>query len=328
MDISLNNATSWSWEFPGGTPSTSNQQNPTIAYNSLGSFDVKLVVSDGVNTDSIAMTNYITVSNPGIGDPLPYFENFENGFPQNGLSIFDADGIATWMLDSVAPIEGDYCIKIDNLNNPCCGSIDEVILPYFDLTTVGSTPYMKFVWAYAKSDALYSDELIVQISVDCGNNWDQVFYRTNTALTTGPTQTTSFVPDSSQWKSASINLGAYSSEQYALLKIVNVPDGGNNLYIDDIKIGDQNVGIENEKQIGEEWTIFPNPSSDELFIDLKETTTGSFRIINGMGQILNTFYFSNKDKLNIDVNNFPNGIYQIQIITGNTMDSKSLIINK
>jgi hypothetical protein len=49
MDISLNNATSWSWEFPGGTPSASNQQNPTIAYNSLGVFDVKLVVSDGVN---------------------------------------------------------------------------------------------------------------------------------------------------------------------------------------------------------------------------------------------------------------------------------------
>jgi len=328
MDISLNTATSWSWTFPGGSPTTSSAQNPTITYNALGSYDAILVVSDGVTTDSIAFTNYITVSNPGIGDPLPFFENFENGFPQNGLSIFNADGLGTWDLDSVAPYQGNYCIKIDNLNNPCCGSIDEIYLPYFDLTTVGATPYMKFEWAYAKSDALYSDELIVQLSTDCGNTWNQVFYKTQSSLVTGPTQTTSFIPDSSEWNSAFISLGAYASEQYALLRIVNVPDGGNNLYIDDIRIGDAFVGVEEGLVEDPLWTVYPNPSIGIITVDFKNEMSGKVELFSINGQLIKSFSFINERKQKLDINEFPNGMYQVQITSGNTIQSKPLIIQK
>ena len=35
QDQSTGNPTSWSWSFPGGTPSTSTAQNPTVYYNSV-----------------------------------------------------------------------------------------------------------------------------------------------------------------------------------------------------------------------------------------------------------------------------------------------------
>lgn len=63
MDISCSNAVSWQWTFEGGSPATSALQNPSnIVYNAGGSFFVKLVIFDGINSDSITKQNYITVS--------------------------------------------------------------------------------------------------------------------------------------------------------------------------------------------------------------------------------------------------------------------------
>ena len=62
-DLSLNSPSSWSWSFPGGTPETSSEQNPTgILYSNPGTFDVTLEVSDGTNTNSFTKFGYIVVS--------------------------------------------------------------------------------------------------------------------------------------------------------------------------------------------------------------------------------------------------------------------------
>jgi len=60
-DMSSGPIDSWSWEFEGGTPSTSTDQNPTVTYNSSGTFNVKLVVSVGTDSDSLTKTDYIEV---------------------------------------------------------------------------------------------------------------------------------------------------------------------------------------------------------------------------------------------------------------------------
>lgn len=59
---SSNNPTSFRWEFPGGTPSSSTYSNPSVVYNSLGDYDVKLVVANIGGADSIVKTAYINVS--------------------------------------------------------------------------------------------------------------------------------------------------------------------------------------------------------------------------------------------------------------------------
>jgi PKD repeat protein len=55
---------SWSWSFPGGTPSSSATQHPTVTYNSQGSFDVTLTVSNGLGNDSEVKSGYINVTAP------------------------------------------------------------------------------------------------------------------------------------------------------------------------------------------------------------------------------------------------------------------------
>lgn len=66
LDNSTGNIISWKWYFPGGNPSTSTLQNPNIIYHMPGTYDVSLRVTDGISSDSITKTDYITVKT------LPY----------------------------------------------------------------------------------------------------------------------------------------------------------------------------------------------------------------------------------------------------------------
>lgn len=60
-DISAGNVIEWAWEFEGGDPATSNEQNPTVFYADPGSYDVTLTVSDGTNSDTYTSEDFITV---------------------------------------------------------------------------------------------------------------------------------------------------------------------------------------------------------------------------------------------------------------------------
>jgi PKD repeat protein len=62
-DQSLGSPTSWNWTFTGGTPASSNLQNPVVTYSIPGVYDVTLQVGDGITTNTLTQTNYITVTN-------------------------------------------------------------------------------------------------------------------------------------------------------------------------------------------------------------------------------------------------------------------------
>jgi PKD repeat protein len=63
-DLSTNNPTSWDWTFEGGTPSGSTAQNPTVTYNTPGTYDVSLTAANSAGSDSETKVDYITVTAP------------------------------------------------------------------------------------------------------------------------------------------------------------------------------------------------------------------------------------------------------------------------
>jgi len=61
-DNSTGSPTGWSWSFPGGSPSSANTTGPhTVTYNSLGTYNVTLTVSNACGNNTKTETNYITV---------------------------------------------------------------------------------------------------------------------------------------------------------------------------------------------------------------------------------------------------------------------------
>lgn len=83
-DLSSGNITNWHWDFGNGA--TSDTVAPVVTYVTPGSYDVKLVVSDGVSSDSLIISGYITVFNP----PQSYFSaNPLSGCPPLLVSFTD-----------------------------------------------------------------------------------------------------------------------------------------------------------------------------------------------------------------------------------------------
>ncbi len=64
MDTSDGSPTNWNWTFAGGTPSSSNAQNPTVTYNTAGVYAATLEVTNANENNSFTQNNYITVFAP------------------------------------------------------------------------------------------------------------------------------------------------------------------------------------------------------------------------------------------------------------------------
>ncbi|WP_264522353.1 T9SS type A sorting domain-containing protein [Flavobacterium sp. N1994] len=61
-DTSTNIPGAWTWTLPGGTPNSSTVQNPTVVYNTVGTYTVTLQAANFNGLDTKAVTNMITVT--------------------------------------------------------------------------------------------------------------------------------------------------------------------------------------------------------------------------------------------------------------------------
>lgn len=76
-DNSDEDPTSWAWSFPGGFPTTSTQQNPSVNYSSSGLYTVQLIASNALGADTTTKTNHIQVD----ARPVPVFDIFDVSCP-------------------------------------------------------------------------------------------------------------------------------------------------------------------------------------------------------------------------------------------------------
>ncbi len=86
-DLSIYNPTSWSWTFTGGTPGTFNGQNPgAITYNTAGTYQVQLTVTNGNGSDTETKTGYVTVN------ALTGCDTISNTLPTDNITTFSWTG--------------------------------------------------------------------------------------------------------------------------------------------------------------------------------------------------------------------------------------------
>jgi len=61
-DASVNFPDSWVWSFPGGNPSSSTLQNPSVSYPVAGTYDVTLTATSLMGSNAITKTGYIIIN--------------------------------------------------------------------------------------------------------------------------------------------------------------------------------------------------------------------------------------------------------------------------
>lgn len=82
------NATTFAWSFPGGSPATSSAENPVVTYANSGTYDVTLIASNPSASDTETVQGFIVVGDAPTADFS--FENVDNGVQFTSLAT-DAD---------------------------------------------------------------------------------------------------------------------------------------------------------------------------------------------------------------------------------------------
>lgn len=145
FDLSLNSPSSWSWTFPGGTPSSSTLQNPIVVYPSKGTYNVTLTATNAAGANTITKTDFVTVNDKPIVDwdfvadeEMVTFINLST----DGITYLWSFGDGMTSTDEnpvhVYPGDGTYLVDLTVTNQ--CGSES-----YSQFITIVTRPIPDFV---------------------------------------------------------------------------------------------------------------------------------------------------------------------------------------
>jgi PKD repeat protein len=290
-DGSWNSAvTSWLWDFPGGTPSSSTAQNPSVVYNTAGIYDVTLTVTNSAGTNSYTDVASVTVV-PAIGqNAIPYSEGFETtAFPGTDWPVINEGG-NTWTLNTNVAHTGTNSVFIYNYTGNTTQTHDEFITPTYNLSNV-TNANLSFWLAFAARSNSSVDQLRVFASTTCGQIWNIRYNKTGLTLSTAGLITTNFIPTAAQWRQETVNIASssYNNKPNVRFKFDYYQGNGNNIYIDDLNLNGT-VGIDEVMEESLDLNIYPNPAQGAAYIEfhLDDNMHVNIDVLDVLGRAVNS----------------------------------------
>ncbi len=283
--------TSWQWDLPGGNPSSSNNQNPLVQYNTPGVYDVTLTSSTSAGSNSLSASSIVVVSPANGANALPFTEDFENtgSIPSSYDWIIENEAGNAWELSTVAAFSGTHSMRLLNHSGNTTGTSDDFVTPGYDFTNIVNAT-MTFQLAFAARSSSSTDQLRVYASSNCGQQWNLRYTKSGLALSTAGIMSASFTPTNAQWRMETVNLSgvSYNNKPSVRFRFNYLQNTGNNIYIDDINItGTSSVGIQ-DVQFLATLNVYPNPASDlsNISFSLSETQLMKIEISDLTGRVV------------------------------------------
>lgn len=301
---------------------TSNGDNTLRVWTSLSG-------DEFVNNDEQSLSFYAQIS----GTSIDFTEDFEiNGVLPDGWQLENPDGARTWQeRTNIIGSDGNPTIAafVDGANYSTRGQEDVFITEYFDLVFNG-TAELTFDLAKAQWSSTYNDGLRVEVSIDCGATYTQVYFKDGLDLATVPYVNAAWVPNSAaNWRTEIIDLTPYVGESI-LVKFTNVNDYSNSTFVDNIILTKTlSVG---ENALERAIAMYPNPANDKVEVVINTTIGNTYEIelLNSIGQTITTIEetrFNARAQQGLDVSQYGTGLYFVKIKVGNQVVTKKLIVN-
>ena len=339
LSWNYDSALSFEWNFPGGSPASSTEQNPTITYSEAGLFDVSLTVvtSGGANTKTVE--NAIYVQNQAEILIAPNSINFTNSdFPFNPNPIYQwyvdnsLEGESWhWNTSGSTSSEGSMRVRSEDFIEH---GARRAYTPLFDLTGVSTPCYMYYDYAYARKNTESEDELKVRISGDCGTTWtNRLTKSTDNLATVSTNYFFGFTPTATQWEQQKINLNAWAGDPNVQAVFELNGANGNYLYIDNIRFGVPNLSIDEFTADNLNLEVFPNPNNGNALIEfnLLNPFTIEVSLVDVLGRELSVSQHNLKAGLHsIDLqslqSNIKAGMYFLHFTLGSYTQTKQIIV--
>jgi hypothetical protein len=318
---------------------TTNVSWPAINVSAGGQYIIAYGTPYNINGGSLwdinPVNNYVANDKFSLVGPTvaasPYSMGFEAspvlGAPDKGvfggaayLNVVNQSAVS----GATVPVGGFAAsaksIKYDYFNAPT-GSVMTYYTEKLNPSAL-TTPTLRFSHAYRQYNS-ENDALRVKISTDCGVTWTTLYDKQGSTLMTAPAGTSSFAPTASQWASNSVDLAAYASQSSVIFAFEGTSNYGNNLYVDDIMLANSQISIDNVSDVN--LSIYPNPATDQLFVDLTGTqmNNGTLSILDQNGRVVQSDVIQQAGILTLNVQNLASGIYVLAI-----RNDMGVVINK
>lgn len=326
-DYSILNHTgaSWSWSFPGGSPSSSTLRNPKVVYNTPGTYQAYLTVTDAAN-QSGSDTISVVVSAYQLATQLQ--QGFQGSFYPAGWFPETNPGSGQWSLSTAAGGYGNSTQSaiFDNYNFDAQGAWAEMRIGT-NLNNVSGT-LLTFDVAYSLYGFPYSDTLQVRVSTDCGATWTTHYTKGGSQLATAPNNTSStFVPTASQWRTDTVNLAQYLGQPNVMIAFRNIGRFGQAMYVDNINLNATNTIADPVTVTA--INVFPNPAvaGQPLYLQADAAQQYLVELFDAQGKNVMQQRMNGNTALLLPAE-LAEGVYTVRITGEKQLSRKTLVISK
>lgn len=306
-DLSAGSPNSWQWSFAGGTPATATTANTITQYANTGVYDVQLIVSNGIDFDTLLIPNYITV----VSSPVPTISITDEtcaGDCDGEVSVTVAGGTPpfsyVWsnglghgeFITNVCA--GFYPLVVTDDNGCVASGISATIEEGIEVTP-SFTPSAYTVYLNQGATVDFTNTSIHDFStVTC--DWD--FGDTNTSNIENPSHSYTAV-------------GSYT------VTLTLTDSTGTCLNSSDLQIEVKlNDAIDEHFDWGNNVVVFPNPGQGEMNINLSEAVSENIdiKVFNNVGQLVKTEQIpAGQTRLGISMDGEASGLYRVTFTAGN-----------
>ncbi len=331
LDGGVHTIYNWTGTLAAGT-STSVVLPNSVVTNGGHQLDVMIMMVNGM-PDDIDLNNMASGSFRSFDAAFeqPMIEGFSSAtFPPSGWNYIHYNPNNKMARATVGGFGASTgCVKMDNYSGAedITGQIDYLFTPMIDMSATTSAAQLKFSVAHARYNTSTNDRLRVLASPDCGSSWDVIYDKAGATLATAPTVTSAFTPTASQWRSDSVSLANYAGSSELLLAFTSVSNYGNNVYIDDIFIGDLFTGV-TETFSNSDISVYPNPTSNQLFISSSQSEIERIEVSDLIGhKVINQMPKNGNGKqITINVSELTPGIYLLTMYYRGGINTGKIII--
>lgn len=315
----------YSWSFPGGSPSSSTLENPIVKYPAAGTYTVTLSVSTPYGTNQISRQINVKSTNP---ISAPYKEDFSTG--SGALLAFDV--ITNTQSNVMVSTAGG---KTDNglILSGGSGTV------YYGKPTPVNAFYTNP--AYNSSAGLYCVDLSSTSKAKLSFDYKLLFatakFNTNFGVYVNGEELEFYTPLSESdevWKHADIDLSAYAGKSVDIVfrgssKLTHTSSTtGNGVFIDNIEITGTKLSTgASESAAKEGIQLFPNPTTGIFMLSFTEKYSGKIKIeiLNSLGMMVFATEGAGDTLQSIDLSSVSQGHYFIRILMDDRVIIKKLI---
>ena len=235
---------------------------------------------------------------------------------------FSSENITPWNLvdytDGYCFVYGETGALVFNAYSISNGGTAELSAPMLNFANVAN-PGLTFDIAYKRYNNNSKEKVQVKVSGDCGETWTTVYTKQGADLATGANTSSNYVATASDYRTESVDLSAFAYADKVLLKFVFTSNYGNNIWLDNINIGNDVVAVENFENSA--LSVYPNPAKDVLSVTYDKNIE-RVEIYDVYGRLVKTFTAVGNT---INISDLSAGVYMINFTTEDGVCVKKIV---